>query len=223
MPTAAHIVEKHIRERPFLHEALRRGILNNAALAEQLLPMVEQELNKTITFSAVNMAIRRLGEKLEKNHVEHTLFDSEADITTRSHLVEIVIYKMGEIEPYVEQLYTIVDLKQGDFLTITQGLHEFMIITNEKHVAKIQKLFPKNMVRKIIRNLTSVTVHIPATSIETPGMFYVVTRAMAWENINIVDIVSTYTELTFIINDTNTGKAISVLKELIEKTPNLPD
>ncbi len=46
MVTIARIVEKHIEERPFVQEALSRGIINNAALAEELIPIVEKELKK---------------------------------------------------------------------------------------------------------------------------------------------------------------------------------
>ena len=43
MVTIAKIVEKQIEEKPFLQEALSRGIINNAALAEQLIPIVEKK------------------------------------------------------------------------------------------------------------------------------------------------------------------------------------
>ena len=75
MATVTQIVEQLIRQKPFLHEALRRGIINHAALAEDLMPDVEASFEKKVTFSAVNMAIRRLSERLEKRQVESLLFD----------------------------------------------------------------------------------------------------------------------------------------------------
>ena len=36
--TVARTVERIVKQRPFLEEALRQGIVNNAALAEQLIP-----------------------------------------------------------------------------------------------------------------------------------------------------------------------------------------
>ena len=46
MVTVAHLVEKIIAQKPFLQEALSKGIVNNAALAEELLPEIEKELKK---------------------------------------------------------------------------------------------------------------------------------------------------------------------------------
>ena len=67
MVTAAHIVKKLVQEKPFYQEALSRGIINNAALAEELLPDIEKELGKKVKLYAVIMAIRRLSEELQKN------------------------------------------------------------------------------------------------------------------------------------------------------------
>ena len=40
------------------------------------------------------------------------------------------------------------------------------------------------------------------------------TRAFNWENINIVDIVSTFTGMTFIVKEDDTAKAFNILKKL---------
>jgi len=216
MVTVSHLVEKIIEQKPFIQEALSNGIINNAALADQMLPEIEKELKKKVKFSAVNMAIRRLSEKLEQSFISKAKFDKNSDITLKSNLIEITVYKMEDSQEYIKELYSLVDIKGGDFLTITQGLHELMIITNEKYEQKILEMFPNKLIKKSIKNLSSITINIPEESIETIGLFYIVTRALNWENINIVDIVSTFTEMTFIIKEEDTARSFNVLKELIK-------
>ena len=217
MVTVSHLVEKIIEQKPFIQEALSNGIINNAALADQMLPEIEKELKKKVKFSAVNMAIRRLSEKLEQSFISKAKFDKNSDITLKSNLIEITVYKMEDSQEYIKELYSLVDIKGGDFLTITQGLHELMIITNEKYEQKILEMFPNKLIKKSIKNLSSITINIPEESIETIGLFYIVTRALNWENINIVDIVSTFTEMTFIINEEDTARSFNVLKDLIKE------
>jgi len=217
MVTVAHLVEKMIEQKPFLQESLNQGIINNAALAERLLPQIEKELKKKVKFSAVNMAIRRLGEKLKKSFVHTVKFDLNSDITIKSNLVEIIVYKTEELQNNIKKLYTIVNLNKGDFMTITQGLHEVMIITNQKHEPKVLDVFLGSTVKKKIRNLASLTINIPEESVETMGFFYLVTRTLNWENINIIDIVSTFTEMTFIIKEKDTSRAFEVLSKLIKE------
>src|SRR3989344_3302620 len=215
MATIAHIVGKIIEQKPFIQEALGKGIINNAALAEQLQPEIERELKKKVAFSAVSMAIRRLAEKLETTFMVRAKFDQSSDITIQSDLVEITVYKAGEVQEYIKGIYAVVDIKKGDFLTITQGLHEIMFITNKRHEKKILDLLPKTAIKKIIRNLSSLTVNIPLTAIETMGFFYLITRALNCENINIIDIVSTLTEMTFIVREEDTARAFTALKRMI--------
>jgi aspartokinase len=217
MATAAQIVEDIVSQKPFLQEALSRGILNNAALAEQLMPEIEKQLKKPVKFSAVNMAIRRLAEKLEKTFAAAAKFDKDSDITIKSDLIEITIYKLEDVQKYVQEIYALVDLRKGDFLTLTQGLHEVMIITNRKYEDKILKVLPKRLVKKVVKQLSSISISIPEQAIKTVGLFYIATRALNWENINIIDVVSTYTELTFIINEEDTSRAFVALKKLIEE------
>ena len=216
MVTVQHLVEKIIEQKPFLQEALSKGIVNNAALAEELRPQIEKELKKKIKFSAVNMAIRRLAEKLEKSFVVKTKFDEDTNVIVQSDLIEIVVYKTEDVQKQIKQLYDLVDFRKGDFLTITQGLHEVMIITNKKHEKKITNKFSNKSIKKVLKKLSSLTINIPETAVETVGLFYIVARALNWENINIVDIVSTFTEMTFIVNENNTSKAFDSLKKLIE-------
>jgi len=219
MVNTSQIVEKIIKQKPFLQEALSKGIINNAALAEQLIPIAKKELGKDVKFSAVNMAIRRLSEKLSKSFVGVAKFDNKSDIIIRSNLIEITIYKTetNDIEKLIHEVYDLIDIKYGDFLTITQGLHEIMFITNDKYKKGILEIIPNKSIKKTIENLSSLTINIPVNSIETVGLFYIVCRALNWENINIVDIVSTLTEMTFIVNESDTSRAYDTLQNLIKE------
>ena len=53
--------------------------------------------------------------------------------------------------------------------------------------------------------------------ISSPGVIFTAIRKLAWEGINIYEIVSTMTELTFILNKEDSMKAYNVLQELLEK------
>ena len=217
MVTVAHIVEKIVEERPFIQEALARGIINHAALAEEMTPEIEHELKKKVKFSAVNMAIRRLSEKLGETFVVKAKFDKHASITIKSDLICMTVYKVPEIEEkYILKIYGIIDFKNGDFLTITHGLNEVMIITNNKYKKNIEHIFPEKIIKNTIRDLSSITIKIPPESVETAGLFYIVTRALSWENITIVDIVSTLTEMTVIIKEDDTARAFDCFKKLIK-------
>ena len=47
--------------------------------------------------------------------------------------------------------------------------------------------------------MVALTIVFKDNFLETPGITYLATRKLAWENINIYEIVSTLNVLTFII------------------------
>ena len=68
----------------------------------------------------------------------------------------------------------------------------------------------------IVKDIGSLTIRVEAKAIEKPGLFYIITRALIWENINIVEIVPTFTEMTFIFKEKDIPRAYSVLKQMIK-------
>jgi len=217
MPTIAHLTRKIIEKKPFLEEALSEGIINNAALAEKMIPELEKELKKKVKFSAVNLAIRRMAENMGKKSLINLKFEKDTDITIKSNIIEIIIYKNEKITEYIKKIYNIMDFRKGDFLTITQGINEVMIITNEKHEKNITDLLPAKAIKKKIKKLSTLTINVPESSVETVGLFYVISKTLNWENINIVDLVSTFTEITLIVKEDDASRAFDVLKKLIEE------
>ncbi len=217
MVNVAQVVRKYVKDHPFVQEALSRGVINNAALAEELIPKVQEELGKEVKFSAVNMAIRRVKEQLEKSFSPKAKFDESTDIVVRSNLVEITVFKMENVQEYLKKIYNLINLRKGDFLTMTHGLHEVMIITNSKYEKRITEIFPKSMIKKLIRNISSITINLSEESYRIVGLFYLITRALAWENISIVDVVSTFTEWTVTVDEKDTAKAFNVLSNAIKE------
>lgn len=216
MVTVSKIVEKLVMEKPFLQEALSRGVINNAALAQEILPTVQKEYGKKVKFSAVNMAIRRLAEKLNGSFVETARFGQGSDVSARSDLFSITLYKTEVVQKKLNSIYGLVSLNKGDLLTVTQGLHEVMIISNNRHKKRILEHFASREKKRVIDGLGCVTVGIPEESVDTVGLFYVVTRAINWANINIVDIVSTLTEMTFVIEEDAVPRAFEILVEVVK-------
>ena len=46
-----------------------------------------------------------------------------------------------------------------------------------------------------------------------PGLYYFILKELAWEGINIVEIVSTSHEFTLLVNDEDIDKAFLVIKK----------
>ena len=217
MVTVAHIVEKILKGRPFLEEAIAYGIVNYTALALMIKKEVEKELGKEVKHSAIMMAIRRLGEKLERGELGRAPIRFEgSDMTIKSDLFETTIMRSSSAEDAITRLYKIVDFGKGGFLTVTQGLYEITIISNRQYMTKFKEALRNERTIKSIDSIASLSIRIPIDAIETVGYFYVITKALGWNDINIVEIVSTLTELTFILDQKDVTRAFSTIEALMK-------
>jgi hypothetical protein len=216
MATVSFWVGKIIEKQPFIVDALAKGLINNAALAESMIPELEEKLKKKVKFSAVNMAIRRLAEKLEKNYKPKIKFRKNTDISLKSNLAIYIIKNRKGISAHLKATYNKICADNGDFLTITQGLKEIMIVVNSSHEKDIEKIFDKRDIISKTDCLSGININLPSEAIETPGLYYLLTQAIFWNNINLIDIVSTFNELTLIVKDEDATETFDILRRLVK-------
>lgn len=219
MVTIAHIVEKVVREQPLLEDAILRDIVSYAKAAEYVKPDVEKELRKPVKHGAIVMALTRLSEKLQESGKE--TFGNEhlsgIEMSLRSDMMEITILKSQKSFDAIRKLYGIVDFSSGDVLNVIQGNHEITIVASKKYEKRLDEELRFEKVTNRIRALSSLSIKFPKKFVETPGFFSLVTRHLAWHGVNIIEIVSTYTELTLVLKDEEVTKAYGVLQELFKK------
>ncbi len=215
MTSVSRATIKLLQEKPYIHEALEKDLINISALAEMLLPEVENEAGKT-KVAAISMSIRRYLEEDNKAKYKKVILNSSMNITLKSDLFEISLAKTPGINKILMELYNVIDAGEGDTLNIIQGNHEVLIISDSIHEKKFEKILKGQKIKRIKRNISSLSIRIPREVIDTPGFYFSITRVLAIENIPIVDIVNTETEATLIIEDKYVTKAYSLLKQNIK-------
>ena len=216
MVTISKTVEKLVEENAFIEEALCRGIINYAALAEELKPSVSRVMNTSVETSAIMMALRRLKERLVKREFSRPKFDVHTDILITSDLFEITLKKTTRACALLKEVYHCID-SERDFIAVTQGRTEVTLIANKRNKKHIMHCIGREKVVKEIHGLASLSITLPPEAINESGYFYIVTRAFAWEDIPIVELVSTLTELHCIVHERNVPRAFTVLKEVVGK------
>ena len=217
MVTISHIVKKMIAEKPFLQEALSQKIVSYGNLAEQILPKIEAELGKKVKHSAVVMSLRRYADEIEQISEKPKQFNFKSEIVMKTNICDISIIKSISLMSKIKNLYDLVDFRKGDTLNIILGDNEVSIVTNEKHKEKLIKFLKGEKIQNKESSLVSLTMRFSDDFIHTPGVISTIVRNMAWENINMFEVVSTLTELTLIIKQKDSTRAYEALQKLIEK------
>jgi len=214
MRSVSKAVEELVLRQPFLADALERGLLNYGAVAEEIMEDLEREIGEEVKPAAVVMALRRLGERLEDREVEAPIFKG-SEITIRSNLFELTVTNSKSAFSAINDFRDNIAYEQGELLTVTHGLHELTVISNRKHLAAMRKALRGEEIRNTVEELSLLTVRIPLSAQKTPGYFYTLTKALAWEGVNIVEIVSTLTEMTFALSDKDVPRAYRIVQQVI--------
>jgi len=216
MVTISHIVQKLVNDRIFIQEPMSKGIISYSSLAEQLKPEIEKELNKKVKSHAIVMALRRYSETLKQEHKEIS-FNYSSEIILKTDICDIALLKSSSLLKKLRSFYDVVDFEKGDILNIIHGRHEVCVVTNERYKKKFLSLMKDEKILNVENNLISLTLTYSTDFLHAPGVIFNVVRNFAWENINIFEIVSTNTELTFILHKIDAVKGYSVLEKLVEK------
>ena len=214
MVTISNLTKKYLQEKPFIHEALEKDLINIMALAEMLRPEIEKELGKVKT-SAISMAIRRYMDDSRKEHYTKVRLTNKSEILIKSDLFEISLEKTPTASKKMMRLFEAVDFSQGDTLNIIQGNYEILIVGNDRYRKEFQRILKEEVIKSVRTKIASLSIRIPAKCHDTPGFYYTITKVLAMENIPIIDIVNTESEATFILDDSDIAKAYNILKREI--------
>lgn len=210
IPTA---VEAVIKKRPFLEEALVEGLINLSALARQLKPEIEKLVGKEVNDSAVIMALNRLVPRLGAVSVEmaKSIVENIGDITVRSNLADYTFQNTSSLHRKQAQLLDKINEMKNVFCTFSQGVYETTIVVSESIANLVEEIFADEVVVAKNANLSLITVKLPSDNTRYPGVYYYLFKELAWDNINIVEVVSTTNEFTIVVNNEDIHRAFAIL------------
>src|SRR3989344_2318963 len=215
MVTVSHLVKKAVSENSFLLEAMGKELISHGNLAEHLKPEIEKELGKKVKEAAIVMALRRYQEELQVLDKKIGKFKFKGEIILKTNIIDFNVVKSQSLLAKIRNIYSLVDFEKGEILNIIMGNNEISIITNEKNKEKLSSFLKGEKIINEEYGLVALTIVFSGRDFfDTPGVIFTAVRKLAWEGINIYEIVSTMTELTFILSNKDSMRAYNALHEL---------
>ena len=215
MVTISHVVNKLVDERIYLHEALSYGIASYGSVAKHLKPKIEKELGKEVDHFAIVTALRRYATKISARFKEIDFNTKYSEVNLKTHIIDINVLKSPELFDKLKRFYDLINFEKGDILHVIYGRTHVAIVTNERYKDQILKLIQNQKIKKIEENLVALSFTVGKERIEEPGVLFKMTRSLAWENINVVEIISVDLEVTFIIDKKDVNRGYNALEKLI--------
>jgi len=216
MKTISSVVEEYIKKKPFLQSALAQGIINLTSLSRIVKPDIEVELGKDVRNGAIVMALKRLSDDLEfrATHKIVKVLKNIGEITVRSSLTDFTFIVSDTILAQQAKLLVEVNVNQDVFYTSSRGVNELNIVLSNSMDEVVERLFKAEKCTQKAKNLSSITVKLPAENVSVPGIYYFIFQRLAWEGIVLYEVVSTTNEFTILVNDDQVDVAFKTIKDL---------
>lgn len=217
MLSIATKVEQIVTESPFLTEGISLGLINLSELARQLRPQLESDLWKPVGQAAVVMALRRLQDRLPQHGIAApiVLAPRTGELTTRTELT-ISTYRLSDNSNECQrQLLSLAEPYPGMFVTVTRGVHEMLVVCSRPLTHLVEEAFGAERRLARVENLTALTLRLNPETRGTPGIYHSVLKKLAWDKISVVNMMCTFSELTILLEQSQTGAAFSVLSQLV--------
>jgi hypothetical protein len=213
MIKVSRIVDEIVRESDFVEIALANNFLNLTEFARYIKKDIQKRTMKTVNTGTIVVALSRLKKQQAKSSLNKPKFRI-SELSIKSPLCEIVYEKNQKNLFAVKNIHNEIQMGTNVFLTVTQSSSEIMITTNNQLKNTIVGFFQKSKPKVLIEDLVGISIRLEGEIPDQPGILYSFLKVLAWENISIVDLVSTYTEFIVIVRRSHAKEAFAVINDL---------
>lgn len=208
MRSIPQAVKQAIENDGFLHFGLANGVLNLTKTAKFIRPLIESRTKKTVSTPAVAMALSRL--KFRKRRVNASLKDVRLTaLTVQKNLAEISYEKTAEnvfsLERAEKELR-----RRNAYIVITLGTAEITALVDAGSLMIVKKAM-RGRPKAEITGLVAIAAQFDEKYIPHVGLVYTLIQQLTFQNINIIEFSSTYTELVFYLHKNDLKIAFDTL------------
>lgn len=214
MLKVSHAVREVIFQDDIALLALESGILNFSAYAEQILPSIIQMTLKPVKKGTVIVALTRMVDECKNSAPIRPKIILD-DLSIRSPLCDVTFHKTVETRNKLRDMYTKISPSENAFFTVTQSMSEITIIAPQSTMNALLKHF-KVKPKAVYSNLAGISVRFSEEYLPVPNILYTLQAALAVHQINFIEIVSTYTEFSYIIEKKYLETATQALKQFFK-------
>jgi len=192
---------------------LSQNLFNLSQLAKYLVPLIRARTKKEVQPAAVLMALSRL-QRTETKKKSQPQFEIKK-LSANSSLVVSTFTKTKTLHRLVNDFYAQVQ-ETGSAVTIAEGTTQVTIIYDSEFLPLRNKVI-KDAPFKETKGIGSLSVRFDESYLKTPGFIYLVLQQLYFQNINVVELTSTATELIIFLSEDDVQLAFDSLYSRFRK------
>lgn len=178
----------------FFWFGIQHDVMNLAQLARFLRPLIEARTKKEISTQAIHMSLSRLQKNLKKlpGICKEELFEIEK-INIQGNLCVFSYERNSQTHQEINKVLGCVQ-ENGGYITISEGEGEITVIFDTIYRHEFEKRVSEKP-KYTHEDVASIGVKFDEKYLKIPGLLYVILQKVSLQNINIIEIASTATEI----------------------------
>lgn len=212
----SEIVEELVEQDELILSLGFEGLVNLSSYARKIHPKVEATLRKEVKEGSILAALTRYFQKHPKKGISPSSVPQVIQtLSVHSNLEGMTFERTEKASQMIREIYQKLSIENKSFFTVTQGMSEITVVSESKIAKEFRKEF-KNF-KKVYdkQNLVGIAIKFDLKYLDVPNTLFELYKRLAFKKINIVEIISTATELTFIIDKSELSITLEALQKNI--------
>lgn len=201
-------IEEIVLENPFLEDALYNNYLNLSSFALYIKPRVKQMCKKEVSIWSIKVILSRIAQKYQKESSYNIIKTDRVFVRKNMNLLSVD--NSSKSEKFLRKISSKITFSEKDYFGIIKWISETDIIFSSNLRDIIHESIDHSMIKIELNNVWAIWVSIDEKSFKSKGVIYNLIKKLAFYNINIFAISSTYTEILFVIEQDDLSKAFEV-------------
>jgi hypothetical protein len=198
-------------------ELISHNLLNLSEYARILKPKIEAQTMMQVSTGSIVTSLSRIKKSLQTDTVIERFYID--DIQIKYPISDIVFLPDNQVFDKVSRLHGECESLTNNFLNVCIGSSEVNIFVNSKYKDVVLKYFSTQKMVFEMSNLCAITIKFDPKYIHIPGITHKVLRELAFRNINLVEVMSTYTEITLFIDQKYSQDVLELLQNQFMHKP----
>jgi hypothetical protein len=195
-------------------QALSENYANFSALARKIDFLIKEKTNKKVNIQAIISALKRIRNNLKISSRKNFEVLATSSLSVRTDLAKISV-KASKLN--AEIITKMMEKFYESIVQISWSPTAYTIVFDEMLYPNIISSFKKEEILEDKKGLAAIIVHSSENIIETPGCVSSILNKIALREINIEDVVSTYTYTLLLFKREDVIKAFDALNSLISE------
>ena len=213
------LVKRQLESDLYLMELLKDDLVNVSGLARMLLPKVKRE-NPKATVESIAIATKRYVAEQKKERLSAAVrgIIARSQLSTKNDVVHLTFKRNTFVSKKIAEVSNKVKWEDDEIFFINQGLGEITVILDRKNVGLLDACRDYQIETTPDLTIISIKEHLEkakSRSIDVPGIYAYFINRLARSGVNIISVVSTYTQITFAFAKEDFLKAYGMLEDSI--------